>query len=155
MWIAALTGWYSIVRKGGDGKEWQIRARVKRDLLNLMVAARLDGQEVIETPLADYRFRILANKEQLGRVFQALEGSLNYPNFKAAIGKTRGQEKHLQAYHKIWAIMAGLQPQQSTFGSRGSLWERDTTDEVEPPAPAVGHEKPNTKRGDPRRPSKN
>ena len=52
--VAALTGWYSIVRKGGNGKQWQIRARVKRDLLNLVVAARLDGQEVIETPLADY-----------------------------------------------------------------------------------------------------
>jgi len=126
MWIAALTGWYSIVRKGGDGKEWQIRARVKRDLLNLMVAARLNGQEVIETPLGDYRFRILVNEEQLGRVFEALESSIDYPNFKSAIAKIRGQEKHLQAYHKIWATMAGLQPQESTFGSRGSLWERDT-----------------------------
>jgi len=40
MWIAALTGWYSVVRKGGNGKEWQIRARVRTDLLNLIAAAK-------------------------------------------------------------------------------------------------------------------
>ena len=126
MWIASRFGWVSIVRKGGNGKEWQIRARVRKDLLSLIAAAKLQDQKVIETFDSDYRYRIVLEKEQLGRVFEALESSIDYPNFKSVVAKIRGQEKHLQAYHKIWAIMAGLQPRQSTFGSRGSLWERDT-----------------------------
>jgi len=139
MWIAALTGWYSIVRKGGNGQQWQIRGRVRQDLLNLIAAAKLDGQKVIETFDSDYRYRIVVDKEQLGRVFEALESSIDYPNYKSAMGKIRGQEKHLQAYHKIWAIMAGLQDRarQSAFGSPGSLWERvedDMGTPDEPPA---------------------
>lgn len=120
-WIASRFGWLSIVRKGAPG-EWQVRARLKQDLQNVMEAAKLEGQKVIETIDGDYRFRLIVRKDELHRVFEALEVSIDYPNFKNAVAKVRGQERHLHAYHTVWSLMSKLQspPQRS---NRRSLWD--------------------------------
>jgi hypothetical protein len=48
MWCGSVFGWFSIIRIGQPG-EWQIRARLRSDLVNLIAAAKLGGQKVIET----------------------------------------------------------------------------------------------------------
>jgi hypothetical protein len=43
MWLCTKLGFFSIMKKGNPG-EWQIRARIKRDLDNLLSAAKLNVQ---------------------------------------------------------------------------------------------------------------
>ena len=119
MWCQSVFGAFSIVKKGGEG-QWQIRARVHSDLLNLIHAAKLEGQQIIDTTNSDYRYRIIVGPEKLHCVFAALERSIDYPNFKGLIGQLPRMEKHCAAYHKIWGILERLQPTRAYGGFRGS-----------------------------------
>jgi hypothetical protein len=103
-------GFFSIVKKGGEG-EFQIRARAKRHLGNLIRAAHLDGQNIVESMSTDYRYRIIVKADQLHRVFEALEKSIDYDNVKGCIASIPGEEKYEAALHRVWSIMAdALQP---------------------------------------------
>ena len=103
MWIASKFGWFSIVKKT-DG--WHVRARVRRDLENLIRAGDLCKRwTIIETPDADYRYRIIVGKVGIARVFDALNRSIDYPNFKSQIAGAPDQIAKSEAYHQIWHIM--------------------------------------------------
>jgi hypothetical protein len=106
MWLATQHGFYSIVRKA-DAR-FHVRARVHDDLLNLL---RLVGLQVPieESPLTDYRYRIIVDAEQLARIMAAIALDLDYPNFKQRIAQRSDQRAKLQAFHEIWELMAQLQ----------------------------------------------
>lgn len=106
MWIASKLGFYSIVRKEGG---IHIRARVKRDLENLVAAAKLQRVEILEWKHADYRWRIRVNAAQLTDVYLALMESVDYPNFKSEIAATPDQRAKLGAYHTFWGEMMRVQ----------------------------------------------
>lgn len=107
MWIASKFGWFSIVKKA-DG--WHVRARVRQDLENLIRAGDLvKAWKIIETPEADYRYRFIVGKVGIGRVFDALNRSIDYPNFKSKISATEDQRDKLYEYGQIWGMMAQLQ----------------------------------------------
>jgi hypothetical protein len=55
VWCFAKFGGYSIVRCHGKTDQWQVRSRAREDLLNLIKAADLRDQKVIETLGRDYR----------------------------------------------------------------------------------------------------
>ncbi len=110
MWIAARFGWFSIVRKGGAGA-FHVRARARRHLEKLISAAHLDGPKIVESTHTDYRFRIIVKADQLHRVFETLEDSIDYDNVKGCIANIAGEEKYEAALHHVWKIMAdALQP---------------------------------------------
>lgn len=112
MWIASKFGWFSIVKKT-DG--WHVRARVRQDLENLIRAGDICKRwTIIETPDADYRYRFIVGKVGINRVFDALERSVDYPNFKAEIAALPDQRHKLRAYHEIWEKMAALQTSDAT-----------------------------------------
>jgi len=106
MWLATQHGFYSIVQKAPD--EFHVRARVRSDLENLL---RLVGAAtpVYEWPAADYRYRVIVGRRQLIEIMAALALSLDYPNFKQQIASLPSQRPKLDAFHEVWAIMAGLQ----------------------------------------------
>jgi hypothetical protein len=140
MWIQSVLGAYSVVKKGSAG-EWQIRARCRDDLVNLVAAAKLDGQEIIESTVTDYRYRILVDAEKLHKVMCALESSVVYKNFKERVGQIKGMEKHCAAYHSIWSILAhALQPTRPYSGARlidDPERSVDVASSAEPTAPEV------------------
>lgn len=112
MWIASKFGWFSIVKeKSGPG--FMVRARSRADLEQLTAAVAACNEEklpaIIETPEADYRFRIVIGNSQLWDVMEALVESVDYSNFKGEIAKTKGQRDKLEPYHRIWSVMAGYQ----------------------------------------------
>ena len=107
-WLATTMGFYSVVCKGKPG-EWQIRARKKGDLENLIRAADLRGQKIIYTENSDYAYRLVVLRDELDRVFEAVENSITYDNVKSAVARTPGQEQHAKLYHEVWSILGRLQ----------------------------------------------
>ena len=110
MWIFTKHGFFSIVKKKylDQPKPYQVRARSLNDLENLIKEAQL-GEDIIETPYADYFFRIIADEADLDKIFKMLQAELNYENFKNMIGRQDNQQDKLDAYHKIWNVMYNYQ----------------------------------------------
>ena len=109
MWIQSTSGLYSIVRKGAPG-EYQVRARVRGDLDNLIKVAKLHGQKIVQSNGSDYAYRLIISKAELTSIVLALADGITYGNFKSAVGATKGQEKHANIYHQAWGLFAKLQP---------------------------------------------
>ena len=107
MWLATQHGFYSIVRKAPS--EFHIRGRVRKDLENLLLLVDKD-HAILEWPLADYRFRIIVQKQDFTEIMAALALALDYPNFKACIAATPDQRPKLKAFHEIWELLSDLQP---------------------------------------------
>jgi hypothetical protein len=107
MWLATKFGFYSIVEKAPT--KFHIRARVRQDLENLRNLIGGDW-EILDWPLADYRYRVIVDRKGFVEVMGALALSLDYPNFKSQIAATPDQRAKLSAFHKVWALLSDLQP---------------------------------------------
>lgn len=109
MWIASKFGFFSVVLKDGHH---HVRARREEDLRALVAAhPRPEDCKIDEWPAADYRFRIRIpeGNPAFGELMGILAASADYPNFKSAIAANPSQRHKLDAYHRIWSIMADLQ----------------------------------------------
>src|SRR5688572_29694366 len=112
MWCCSKWGFFSIVEKPVGS--WQVRARVRRDLVNLIREAELKVK-IVANAGTDYAYRIVVDKAQLVRVFAALMTSVDYPNFKDEIKKRPDQMRKHDIYAKWWYDMIRLQPAQSMY----------------------------------------
>lgn len=89
-------------------KPYQVRARSLNDLENLIKEAQLD-EDIIESPYADYFFRIIADEADLDKIFKMFQSELKYENFKNMVGRQKNQQDKLGAYHNIWNVMYNYQ----------------------------------------------
>ena len=110
MWLATKHGFYSIIQK--EQGVYYVRARVRRDLENLLQVCGLDS-EVHVWPTADYRYRIVVNQQSFLVIMMKLSTTLDYPNFKGRIEQVEDQRNKLGAYHQIWATMANFQSEEA------------------------------------------
>jgi hypothetical protein len=110
MWLATKHGFYSIIQK--EQGVYYVRARVRRDLENLLQVCGLDA-EVHAWPTADYRYRIIIGPEELLKVVVALTATLDYSNFKGCVAQQPDQRDKLRAYHEIWATMSDFQREEA------------------------------------------
>lgn len=98
MWIKTNSAFVSIVEHRDDPETLLVRGRFKGD------AARFLGvpaSEEIELTAADYRFRVIASREQVEKaVVRAVRG-VHYPNFKDSI-KTAWRKAVAM---KIWSVL--------------------------------------------------
>jgi hypothetical protein len=102
MWVASKLGFFSIVRKG---EVFHVRGRARGDLDKLKAASGV-AEEVVESWAgSDYAWRMIVSASSLGEVMAALEGSVDYGNFKGMIGAQPDQADKLDAYHEIWRVM--------------------------------------------------
>jgi hypothetical protein len=164
-WLFTRMGFYSVVKTGSNTDEWKVRSRSRQDLENLIKAADLRGQKVIQTYGADYLYRIIVNSDELSQIFTAIQESVTYTNYKGILQATPGQEKLCTVAHAIWSLVAekfggayqqrGGNRQRSllaserderTFGassSKRTIHATDshtadsTLDDVEPPTPPM------------------
>ena len=107
MWIFSQHGFVSIVAHYDQPDTFMARARERADLENIQTIAGLT-QDIVETPRADYLFRLIVNHKQIQTIMTRLGETVDYPNFKTRVGETPGQKHKLDAYHKIWAVMKNL-----------------------------------------------
>lgn len=109
MWIFTRSGFFSVTRSIDDPSQMQIRARVRTDLENLCANFGL-GARILDTPAADYRYRVIVPPETVVNLFTMLAQTIDYSNFKQAVHDTPGQEDKAGPYMRVWATMAALQP---------------------------------------------
>ena len=108
MWLATEKGFFSIVKKGGEGK-WSIRARARRDIENLVDLVGMPRNRITSKGGHDYPWRIIIDHEELGRVMLALTETITYYNFKSHLGTKPDQHKHLDIYHRWWGDMLAVE----------------------------------------------
>ena len=115
MWLFTRYGFFSVTVSRQDPYKMQIRARAKEDLERLAEFAATQGwhigehfSEIIETPNADYRWRIICVPGQWAAIAEALAADVDYHNFKATIT----DPKRHRLYERVWHTMLDLQYQE-------------------------------------------
>jgi len=118
MWIFSKRGFYSIVEDKLLPNKWQVRARTRVDLENLINANNLQVK-LIETPHADYRFRIVVDATQFVSIMSGFAKDVTYTNFKDAVKHVKGQQDKLDILHQIWVLMWKLQAKLHPYKFKG------------------------------------
>lgn len=115
MWIFTPEGFYSVVMRRGMrakvGRTHQVRARVREDLEYFIDFMDADPKRypIIETPTADYRYRIMVSRRDLNKWWNHNMDELNYSNFKSEAAKVLDHDR-TDDLHDVWQIMADRQP---------------------------------------------
>jgi hypothetical protein len=114
MWLATKFGFFSVVQNSRSrkrGNKWEpfvVRARVKRDLeilrKQMWPEMRPSAIRIVDTPEADYRYRIEISESEVRDLMLLLAFNVDYPNFKSMIAKTPSQEHKLHGYHEMWHV---------------------------------------------------
>lgn len=107
MWLMTQHGFYSIVQK--QPREYQVRARVRRDLENVLGLMEWE-HDIIEGEGTDYPYRIKIPRYQLLDLLARFGGEIDYDNFKNRIHELPDQKAKSSAYARVWGVMAGVQP---------------------------------------------
>lgn len=107
MWLATTEGFYSVIR-WHDGRMC-VRARTRADLTRLRkIVPALSKVEV--SPGRDYRYRCFCTVDEWAEGASALARTIDYGNFKSAVGRKRGYNGYERALHQVWSIFGRLQP---------------------------------------------
>ncbi len=106
MWLATKHGFYSIIEKAQG--TFHVRARVRQDLENLLVATGLEPR-VECRPRANYRYRIIVGPEDLLKVMVLLTATVDYPHFQDSIAARADQRPKLECYQRMWAQLGDLE----------------------------------------------
>ena len=120
MWLMTTIGMFSAVcprTEDGHGglietDRIMVRARVRNHIEALQVRfGELGEAELIETPHADYRFRIIVDKTAWAEAVGQMIGEQDYDNFKNAADSLQGRSgtAYVHALHRVWDVMYELQ----------------------------------------------
>jgi len=104
MWIFTTYGFFSFTQSTYTPGFIQIRARDERDLEDLKRRHRLKGK-IIETPQADYRWRVLVKPETASRILADEAAAIDYSNFKDATT----DRQHARPLMEVWSAMMRVQ----------------------------------------------
>jgi hypothetical protein len=104
MWVFTQTGFVSAVRKADALSKITVRSRDKQ---SLEVLAELSETEIIETPYADYGYRVLVSDDIYKVWLATTVDMLDYDNFKNRISKSRGHVFH-HALGNVWSEMLAV-----------------------------------------------
>lgn len=121
MWLFTKHGFFSAVcARQGDGGHGQpvdperimVRARVRGHLeaLKSRFPAELGNCQIVESPDADYPFRLFVGKPEWARVLAGLAEETDYDNFKSEVERFQGVlgRDYERALHAIWGIARRL-----------------------------------------------
>lgn len=98
-------GFFSAVEDRDDDGAVFVRARTRGDANQLAAAV---GGRVLETPAADYRFRVRMAKTDWARYVAACATGIDYDNFKNAVGARQGGAR-ARVYGEVWGVLLSLQ----------------------------------------------
>lgn len=96
MWIFLKNGFFSIVADRDEPRNLLVRSRFLGDIERVFHVCS------VETPTADYRYRVSVKREEVLAALSFQTATMEYGNFKNSVeDKTR-----LPAYHDVWGTMA-------------------------------------------------
>ena len=105
MWLLTTDGFFSAVEDRDDETSVFVRARAREDVQRLADAL---GAAVIETPDADYRFRVHLSKATWSSYVADSAAGIDYDNFKRAVAVRQGAER-AHVYGEVWSTLLRLQ----------------------------------------------
>jgi hypothetical protein len=110
MWLFTRYGFYSVTVSKKEPHKMQIRARAEQDLERLVELAGKYGWsanlgEIIETPQADYRYRLICSPKIWQDLAGVLAAEIDYSNFKNEI---TDPVRH-RIYEQVWHAMLNVQ----------------------------------------------
>ena len=107
MWLYLKTGFYSIVHKPPCKEdELLVRVRSKVDIEKLQKQLKTKYQfdgEIIDSPQADYAYRMIVPREIFASFIANAAMELDYDNFKNTI-RGKDYQRH-DAYMRCWEAM--------------------------------------------------
>lgn len=105
MWIFSKHGFFSVTQSAQRRDLIQIRARAEKDLASLKATyPHLDRSPIIETPEADYQFRIVVQRWKWELIAGKLMADIDYSNFKGKMATLEQQRDKLGMLHDIWHL---------------------------------------------------
>jgi len=107
MWLMTRIGFFSIVRKPGDG-DLTIRARVREDLETLQQHYLPALGPITTKAGTDYPFRAMASASDVAAATAKMIDDIDYPNFKNEVGKRQGTAR-AHAYSRVWQALLKLE----------------------------------------------
>ncbi len=114
MWIFSKYGFFSVTQHAKRRDNIQVRARTKTDLEALKLAfPPLDRSPIIETPQADYRWRLIVQRWKWEIVGAHLVADIDYGNFKGKMATIPEQLDKLPMLHDIWNLHHRYQERKS------------------------------------------
>ena len=104
MWLFTSKGFYSVVTTDSGG-DYMVRGRVRGDLEALLPIIEPFGRQrtVIETPHADYRYRLVVDTDEWLRISEVLSAEVDYVNFKDRIHLHNSDRA--RTYGRVWFIL--------------------------------------------------
>lgn len=107
MWLCTQYGFFSVVQKLPG--EFHVRARMRRDLENLLDVCGAKWKIHRSAPPADYRYRIVLDADDVALVFSCISQGIDYSNFKGRIHALPDQRAKGNAYLGLWSDLQQLQ----------------------------------------------
>ena len=104
MWIFTDTGFVSAVADSANEEQLVVRAR---DRASLEPLAAIDGDQILVGVGTDYRYRVLCSRETFTYWVAEQATTIDYPNFKSRVTKTRGH-RFADALMKVWTAMLAV-----------------------------------------------
>lgn len=105
MWVMTTEGFYSAVEDRDDPDAVFVRSRVREDAERLADAV---GETALETPDADYAFRVRVAKVDWARYLADIATEIDYDNFKNAVAARQGPVR-ARLYGEVWGVLLRLQ----------------------------------------------
>jgi hypothetical protein len=110
MWHIDRNGAFSIVKKHCEPDELLVRGRVHDDLKRLAGKLDLPESAIIETPTADYRYRMTVKASAFAEYLAEAAFAIDYRNFKTSLPfDTQMDKKRALAYSAVWSALYELQ----------------------------------------------
>ncbi len=100
-------GFFSVVAHRDGEAALLVRARARGDLEALR-DRHLAGHDILEGEGSDYRFRLVASRDEWARVAGELAAGIDYANFKDAVAERQGKSR-ARLYSRVWQAMFALQ----------------------------------------------
>jgi hypothetical protein len=105
MWLFTPIGFFSaVLDPNSKAGRLQIRARVRVDLDNLRSLHLPELSKTVELQNRDYPYRAYCTKEEWAGALVSLALAVDYSNFKSAVTKTQGNQRH-DLYMQVWSAM--------------------------------------------------
>lgn len=115
MWVFMIDAMLSIVRHRDLPQFMMVRARLRGDIERVFPNAT-----VVETPVADYRFRATIPAREVAMALAESAMNIHYENFKASV---KDPHRH-DAYMGVWSVMYREQVREMFSEAEGQKPER-------------------------------
>lgn len=124
MWLFTQHGFVSITVSTDDPNAMQLRFREHQDAANFKALAKLAWNrdaDILETPQADYRWRIICEPGEATIMLAYLAEQIDYRNFKGRMSTLPDQRPKMHDLHRVWHIMHDRQRNDPFLMARGTL----------------------------------